>query len=152
MTKDDIIKKFISGETLTITHHIRSVVYTLGDNRLTERQMRMFRERFKGQMKHTANFGGITQHYYKYQPNTNSQPILKGWQEGVLLDDIHGLNYTHKKGSIVRYKRYKTKPDDDRLTKYEWHYLDQNNANLIIATKRIIEDLPIIEEPFLKNK
>lgn len=73
----------------------------------------------------------------------------RGYNEGVISEDLtNGYGFTHKKGSIVRYKRKKSIRDKDgfRLTEYEWWYLDENNMNLIRTTKRLIEGLPIIKE------
>ena len=76
------------------------------------------------------------------------KPKTRGWNEGIISEDLVGLGYTHKKGSLVRYKRKKTLPDPDGflLTNYEWHYLDENNYNLIRHFKRMIEGLPNINE------
>jgi hypothetical protein len=80
------------------------------------------------------------------------KPKLKGWKEGIISEDLCGFNYTHKKGSLVRYKINKTQPDSDgfRLTEYEWHYLDENNFNLIRSVRKIIEGEKYIVEPYLK--
>ena len=77
---------------------------------------------------------------------------LKGWSEGIISRDLISFGYTHKKGSIVRYKRYKTQPYNDgfKLTQYEWHYLDQNNYNLVRTTERIIEGVEYIKEPYIR--
>lgn len=76
----------------------------------------------------------------------------RGWQEGVITEDLKSVGgYTHKKGSIVRFKRHRTQPDKDgfKLTKYEWHYLDQNNYNLVRTYERIVEGFDYIKEPFI---
>lgn len=81
------------------------------------------------------------------------KPKIRGWSEGIISKDLVGFGYTHKKGSLVRYKRKKSVRDSDGfiLTNYEWHYLDENNYNLIRHFERIIDDLPNIKEEFLKN-
>jgi hypothetical protein len=76
----------------------------------------------------------------------------RGWNEGLLSEDLtNGHGFTHKKGSVVRYKRKKTISDKYglKLTEYEWWYLDENNRNLIRTKSRLIEGLPIIKESYL---
>lgn len=75
----------------------------------------------------------------------------RGWTFGVISEDLVGFGHTHKKGSTVSYKRKKTFRDTDgfMLTEYEWWYCDENGSNLIRHTKRIIEGLPLIKEPYL---
>lgn len=77
------------------------------------------------------------------------KPKNRGWKEGIISEDLIGFGYAHRKGSLVRYKRVKTLKDseDFRLTEYEWHYVDENNYNLIRTNKKIIEgEEKIIEE------
>ena len=78
------------------------------------------------------------------------KPKMHGWKEGVKSEDLNGFGgVTYKKGDTVRYKRVKTLPNKDgyKMTDYEWHYLDENNYNLVRTTKRIIEGLEKIIEP-----
>lgn len=79
------------------------------------------------------------------------KPKRIGWNEGVMSEDLVGFGFTHKKGSTVRFKRYKTMEDKygKVSTKYEWHYMDQNNYNLIRSTRRMIEGLPFLQEEYL---
>ena len=76
---------------------------------------------------------------------------LRGWNEGIISQDLVGFGFTHKKGSLVRYKKKRAVRDSDgfRLTEYEWYYLDENNHNLIRTSERIIEGLPFIKEKYL---
>lgn len=81
------------------------------------------------------------------------KPKQKGWKEGIISEDLKSLGgITHKKGSLVRYKRVKTIKDKDgfKLTDYEWHYIDENNYNLVRTNKLIIEGLEKIIEPYKK--
>lgn len=80
------------------------------------------------------------------------KPKRRGWSEGVMSEDLRSLGgYTHKKGTVVRFKRIKTVPDADntKLTEYEWHYMDQDNYHLIRSIERTIEGLPHIKEKYL---
>lgn len=81
------------------------------------------------------------------------KPKLRGWKEGIITRDLRSAGGgMHKKGSLVRYKRKKTIEDSDgfRLTKYEWHYLDENNYNLIRSIELTIEGEPYKKEEYLK--
>lgn len=75
---------------------------------------------------------------------------LKGWKEGVLLEDLRGFGHTHKKGDVVRYKRYK----NNGFTKYQYHVLDQNNYNLLRTSTLKIEGENLIDywEKYQKGK
>ena len=46
---------------------------------------------------------------------------LRGWNEGIISQDLVGFGFTHKKGSLVRYKKKRAVRDSDgfRLTEYE---------------------------------
>ena len=80
------------------------------------------------------------------------KPKIRGWNEGIMSENLTSVGgYTHKKGSVVRYKRKRVYPDDDgsKLWNYEWHYLDENNYNLVRSDSRTIEGLPIIIEKML---
>lgn len=69
------------------------------------------------------------------------KPKIRGWKEGVITEDLMSVGGTvHRKGSIVRYKRCKTIEDDRVLGKYEWHYLDQSNFNLIRSHELLVDE------------
>lgn len=75
------------------------------------------------------------------------------YKKGIISQDLRCVSgFTHKKGSTVYYQRIKTVPDRHgfKLTDYEWYYLDENQKNLVRTTKRIIEGLEFIQEPFRK--
>lgn len=81
------------------------------------------------------------------------KPKQRGWKEGIISEDLNAYGGGgHKKGSLVRYKRVKSQKDSDgfKLTDYEWHYIDENNYNLVRTTKLIIEGLEKIIEPYRK--
>jgi hypothetical protein len=65
-------------------------------------------------------------------------PKMKGWKEGVLTQDICAVaGEPMHKGQTVRYRRYKqyTKSKLHRLSgEYEYHYLNEDNMNLIRST------------------
>lgn len=76
------------------------------------------------------------------------KPKIRGWKEGVLTKDIlsygdslAGRKYSHKKGSVVRYRRFKVYDSETNTWtgKYEWHYLDQNNYNLVRMSELFIK-------------
>lgn len=75
----------------------------------------------------------------------------RGWKFGVIYEDLVGFGYTLKKGSVVSYNRKKAFRDKDGflLTQYEWWYSDETNTHLIRTSRRIIEGLPVIKEPYL---
>ena len=73
------------------------------------------------------------------------KPKIKGWQEGILSKDLRSVGGTVlKKGSIVRYKRYKEFDNDfhtgklEWTGKHEWHYIDQSNSNLIRGNDELL--------------
>ncbi len=76
------------------------------------------------------------------------KPKWGGWKEGIISKDLGsagnalgGKSTEHKKGDLVRYKRYKVF-ESERMTwtgQYEWHYLDLNNYNLVRSPDFIIE-------------
>ncbi len=66
--------------------------------------------------------------------------ILKGWKEGVLSKTLRSrLGITeHEKGSVIRYKRKRKYDDNGTWTgEFEYHYLDQNNFNLVVGSEKI---------------
>jgi len=70
------------------------------------------------------------------------KPLMKGWKEGVITKDLVSVGGNiHKKGSIVRYKKYLINDELKEYSshKYEWHYLDQDNSNLIRSSELLIE-------------
>jgi len=71
----------------------------------------------------------------------NIEPKYRGWKEGVLTKELQSLGGTTlKKGQIVRYKRYKEFNENGFWThKYEWHYIDQSNYNLIRSNKLLVK-------------
>lgn len=69
------------------------------------------------------------------------KPKWKGWKEGIITEDLMAVGGTvHRKGSIVRYKRFKSIGDDKLVSEYQWHYLDQNNFNLVRHYKLLIDE------------
>jgi len=84
-----------------------------------------------------------------------TKPKQRGWKEGILTEELRSGGGTHKKGAIVRYKRYKLFEKHDFWNskkkvftdhwswkgKYEWYYLDQQNSNLIRSTRFLIEEI-----------
>ena len=68
------------------------------------------------------------------------QPKRRGWNEGILTEELRSVGGTiHKKGSTVRYKKYKEMDKNRYWTgEYEWHYIDTNNFNLIRTDKLLI--------------
>lgn len=69
------------------------------------------------------------------------KPILKGWKEGIITEDLISVGgFMYKKGSIVRYKKHRSLGDDRLVSEYQWYYLDQNNYNLIRHYKLLIDE------------
>lgn len=71
------------------------------------------------------------------------KPKWRGWKEGVLMKDLQSYGGTIlKKGQIVRYKRHKEFDTENSCWtgKYEWHYLDQSNYNLIRSNKLLVKE------------
>ena len=68
------------------------------------------------------------------------RPKIRGWKEGVMSEDLVGFGHTHKKGDTVRYKKHRTIDEDTSYSKYEYHYIDLNNFNLIRTSKFLIEE------------
>lgn len=58
---------------------------------------------------------------------------IRGWKEGILTEDMRSMGGSvHRKGSIVRYKKKKDYDCEGFWTgRYEYHYLDTDNYNLI---------------------
>jgi len=72
---------------------------------------------------------------------------IRGWKEGILIQDLRsygaamvGKSTEHKKGDMVRYKRFKSFRDDTWTGEYEWHYMDLNNYNLVRSGTLLIKD------------
>lgn len=89
--------------------------------------------------------------------NQNKPKKIRGYKEGIITQDlISGYGNGFKKGDVVRYRRYKTIADADgfRTAQYEFHYLDENNKNLVRSTKLIIEGEEPIDyyQEYLKKK
>ena len=65
----------------------------------------------------------------------------RGWKEGVMSRDLVCVGGSmHKKGSIVRYRKYKEMDFDFGWTgEYEYNYVDQANFNLIRCKELLIE-------------
>ncbi len=77
------------------------------------------------------------------------------FKTGILSEDLRSMGGTTlKKGQRVKYMRKLTLKDKEGflLSKYEWHYYDENGRNLIRTTERTIEGLPYIKEEFLRYK
>jgi hypothetical protein len=71
------------------------------------------------------------------------KPKIRGWKEGTLTRTIENLGRTkHLKGSTVRYKKHKAWDTERRRWsgKYEYHYVDQDNYNLIRCSELLIEE------------
>lgn len=84
------------------------------------------------------------------------QNKIRGFKEGILLESITSVGgFTHKKGSKIRYKKYKCYADKDGylFSDYEYHILDENNYNLIRTTRLLIEgvNLPDLRKEFEKK-
>jgi hypothetical protein len=78
--------------------------------------------------------------------NQRKPKKIRGYKEGIITQDlISGYGNGFKKGDVVRYRRYKSLADADgfRTSEYEFHYLDENNQNLVRSTRLLIEG----EEP-----
>lgn len=61
------------------------------------------------------------------------KPKTRGWSEGIMKEDLRSVGgTTHKKGSIVRYRKIKVLDENNCYTsEYEYHYVDQSNYNLV---------------------
>ncbi len=65
----------------------------------------------------------------------------RGWKEGVLSEDLKSIGggFVHKKGSVVRYRKKKVYGENMCWGgKYEYHYLDLNNFNLVRTSEFLI--------------
>ncbi len=69
------------------------------------------------------------------------KPKIRGWKEGILTEDLRSVGgTTHKKGAKVRYKKHRTYDEDNFWTGgYEYHYLDQDNYNLVRSGDLLIQ-------------
>ena len=79
----------------------------------------------------------------------------RGWKEGILSEDLRSVGGTmHKKGSIVRYKRFKEfDTETNRWTSnYEWHYIEQSNYNLVRGNDKLLIETDEKEDIFLQMK
>jgi hypothetical protein len=75
------------------------------------------------------------------------------WAIGIISESITSAGgSTIHKGTKVKYARLKRYPDEDgfKMTDYEWHYQPVEYRDYIRTTKRIIEGLPIINEPYTR--
>ena len=76
------------------------------------------------------------------------KPKYKGWKEGILTQDLiswgsakNGGIPEHKKGDLVRYKRYKALEENGTWNgEFEYHYIDLNNGNLVRTPKFLIAE------------
>ena len=71
------------------------------------------------------------------------EPKMRGWKEGVLNRDLRAVGgHGFKKGDTVRYKRYKVYDLETMCStnEYEWHYLNQQNKELIRTSEFLIEE------------
>lgn len=77
------------------------------------------------------------------------KPKWRGWKEGIITEDLQSGGSAmankppeHRKGDRVRYKRHKEydSESDFWTGKYEWHYLDLNNYNLVRTSEFLIKE------------
>ena len=71
------------------------------------------------------------------------KPKMRGWKEGILKQDLNAIGgYGHKKGDTVRYKRYRVYDPDTMCStnEYEWHYINQQNYNLVRTREFLIQE------------
>ena len=74
---------------------------------------------------------------------TEIKPKRRGWKEGILKRDLRSVGGSgHKKGDTVRYKRYKVFNTETKCStnKYEWHYINQQNHELVRTSEFLIEE------------
>ena len=75
------------------------------------------------------------------------KPKWRGWKEGTITEDLisgggslEGKKPEHKKGDLVRYKRYKNLDEKGIWHgKYEWHYINLDNFELVRSSRLIID-------------
>lgn len=65
MTQKEIDKAINEGKELKLVFYIRSRSFTIGTNRITEKQFDAARKRFEGKLDFTPIFSGLTTHIYK---------------------------------------------------------------------------------------
>ena len=83
------------------------------------------------------------------------KPKPHGWKEGVLTRDLRSVGGSgHRKGSTVRYRRYKVYADKDgfKHSDHEWHYIDTDNLCLVRTTQLLIEGQYFIDERLIYNE
>ena len=71
------------------------------------------------------------------------EPKRRGWKEGVIVEDLISAGGTiHKKGDTVRYKRCRQYDSDDNTWRgnFEYHYLNQQNYNLIRCSRLLVKE------------
>lgn len=77
------------------------------------------------------------------------KPKQHGWKEGIITKNLKSVGGSgHRKGDIVRYRRYKVYADKDgfKHSDHEWHYIDTNNYNLVRTTQLLIEGEEFVDE------
>ena len=84
------------------------------------------------------------------------KPKIRGYQEGVLDEEIRSVGGgKHRKGDVVRWRKYKVYPDKDgyKFSDYEYHVLDIDNYNLIRTTRLKIKgmEIPDLRKEYEKN-
>ena len=66
---------------------------------------------------------------------------IRGYKEGIISDDLTCPGGSFRKGTTVRYRRYKTR---DRFGcwdgGFEYYYLDLNNSNLIRSPRLLVDE------------
>jgi hypothetical protein len=73
---------------------------------------------------------------------------LRGWKEGIITQDlkswgsaINSSKPEHKKGDLVRYKKYKQLDEKGIWNgEYEYHYTNLDNGCLVRTPKLLIEE------------
>lgn len=71
------------------------------------------------------------------------KPKWRGWKEGVITQDLISCGgSSHKKGDTVRYKRCRRYDYEDNTWRgeFEYHYVNQQNYNLIRCSKLLIKE------------
>lgn len=66
MVAKEIDDKINNGKSLTMCFGLWGKnSFLIGENRITEKQYYSARERFKDKLEFSADYGGLTKHYYK---------------------------------------------------------------------------------------
>ncbi len=76
------------------------------------------------------------------------EPKHRGWKEGIITQDLtsagtslSGKGPDFKKGDKVRYKRHRVYDEEACWTgEYEWHYLNDDNYNLVRTSRLLIKE------------